>query len=131
MPTVRIPRVCSVFPQLGVIQGQIPRQRVDRRRGARSATRPRALLHFIDQGHHIAGIAGIPDRQLKGEDEARGGLGDNPRFAAKLGRAVALAFANGGDRGIVGIDNFALAQGLPWVRRRDWVVIVDGRQGPR
>ena len=96
------------LPQLGVIQGQIPGQRVDGQRGA-AGDLAQGVLHFVDQGHHIAGVRGIPHRQRKGEDEARGGLGDNAGFAAKLGGAVALAFANGGNRGIVGIDDFTLA----------------------
>src|SRR5882672_2113233 len=97
--------------QLGVVEGQIARQRVNGRR--RVAGGPaQGELHFVDQGHDIAGVTRIPDRQHKGKDEARGGLGDDARFAAKLGGAVALAFANRGDGGIVGIDNFALAQGL-------------------
>ena len=78
----------------------------------RLATWCHGRLHFVDQGQHIADITGIPHRQLHGEDEARGGLGDNARFAAKLGGAVALAFANGGNGGIVGIDDFTLGQGL-------------------
>ena len=76
-----------------------------------SAPRPgHGVLHFGDQGHHIAGVSGIPHRQRKGEDEARGGLGDKPGLAAKLGGAVALALANRGNRGIVGIDDFTLGQ---------------------
>ena len=98
--------------QLGVVQGQLPRQRVDRQRGAAGGDSAQGVLHFIDQGHHRAGSTGIPDRQRKGEKEARGGLSDKARLAAKLRGAVALAFANGGKRGIIGIDNFTLGQGL-------------------
>ena len=70
------------------------------------------VLHFVDQGQHIAGIVGIPYRQLKGKDKARGGLGDNAGFAAKLSGAVALAFANRGNREVVRIDEFTLPQGF-------------------
>ena len=68
-------------------------------------------LHFVDQGDHIAGIRGIPHRQRKGEDEAQR-AGDQAGFSPKLGGAVALAFANGGNGGIVGIDDFTLPEGL-------------------
>src|SRR4051812_37956687 len=95
------------LPQGGIVQGQIPSQGVDGQGGTAGGP-AQGGLHFIEQGHHIAGITGIPDRQRKGEDEARGGLGDNPGLTTELCGAVALAFANGGDRGIVGIDNFAL-----------------------
>ena len=66
------------------------------------------LLHLVDQGLHIPGITGIPHRQMQGKDKARRRLGDNPRLSAKLGGAVAFAFANGRNRGIVGVDDFAV-----------------------
>ena len=55
---------------------------------------------------------GIAHGQLPGEHEARGGRGDDPRFAPKLGRAVALAFTDRGNGGIVDIDDFTAGQGL-------------------
>src|SRR5215475_1208085 len=97
--------------QLGVVQGQIPGQRVDGWRGA-SGDLLQGVLHFVNQGQHIAGISGIPYRQLKGEDEARGRLGDNAGFAAKLGGAITLAFADRGNREIVRIDDFTVGQRL-------------------
>ena len=97
--------------QLGVMQGQIPGQGVDRQRGA-AGDLPPGGLYFIDQGEHLAGSTGIPNGQVKGEEETRGGLGDNAGLPPALSGAVALACANGGDGGSVGIDNFALAQGL-------------------
>ena len=69
-------------------------------------------LHLVHQGQDVADITGIAHRQLRGEHEARGGLGDNPRLAAKLGGAVTLAFADRGNGGIVGIDDFTAGQGL-------------------
>ena len=69
-------------------------------------------LDLVDQGHDIAGITGIPHRQPRRKHEAGGGLGDNPRLAAKLGGAVALAFADRGNGGIIGIDDFTVRQGL-------------------
>ena len=71
-----------------------------------------AVCTLVDQRQDVADITGIAHGQLRGEHEARGGLGDNSRFAAKLGRAVALAFADRGNGGIVGIDDFTAGQGL-------------------
>src|SRR6266850_8318017 len=97
--------------QRGVIESQIARQRVDGRGGP---TRDLGYsdLHFVNQGQHRAGITGVTHGQMQGKDEAGGWFGNNPGLAAKLGGAVALAFANGGNRGIVGIDNFTLGQGF-------------------
>ena len=69
-------------------------------------------LDLVDQGQDVADITGIAHRQPRGEHEARGGLGENPGLAAKLGGAVALAFADRGNGGIVGIDDFTAGQGL-------------------
>ena len=55
IPTVRIPRCVQRLPQGGVIERQIAGQRVDGRGGARRDPGDR-LLHFVDQGLHIAGI---------------------------------------------------------------------------
>src|SRR5712691_3181558 len=68
------------------------------------------VLHFVDQGQPIAPVPRIADRQMHGEDEARGRLGDHPWFAAKLRRTVAFAFANRCNGAIVGIDDFAMWQ---------------------
>ena len=97
--------------QGGVIERQIARQRVDGRGGARRDPGDR-LLHFVDQGLHITGVTGIPHGQMQGKDKARRWLGDNPRLAAKLGGAIAFAFANGRNGGIVGVDDFAVGQRL-------------------
>ena len=97
--------------QGGDIERQIAGQRVDGRGGARPDPGHR-LLHLVDQGLHIAGIARIAHGQMPGKDETRRWLGDNARLTAELGRAVALALADGRDGGIVRIDNLAVGQGL-------------------
>jgi hypothetical protein len=99
------------LPQLGVVQGQIPRQRVERGTGP-PGDMSQGALHLVYQRSDVTDITGIAHRQLRSEDEARSGLGDNPRLATKLGGAVALAFADRGDGGIVGIDDFTASQGL-------------------
>jgi hypothetical protein len=97
--------------QGGVIERQIAGQRVDGRSGGCRNLRDR-LLHLGDQGLHITGVTGIPYGQMQGKDEASGWLGDNPRLAAKLRGAVTFAFANGRNGGVVGVDDFAVGQGL-------------------
>ena len=99
------------LPQFGVVERQIAGERVDRGSGPRGDVRERRL-HLVHQRHDVAAITGIAHRQLRGEHEACGGLADNPRLAAKLGGAVTLAFADRGDGGIVGIDDFTAGQGL-------------------
>jgi hypothetical protein len=103
--------VHAMPPAGGVIDRQIAGQRVDGRGGARPDPGHR-LLYFVDQGLHIAGITRIARGQMPGKDKARGGLGNNARFTAELGRTVAFALANGGNGGIVRIDDLAVSQGL-------------------
>ena len=45
-----------------------------------------------------------------GEEKARSGFRENARFATKLGRTIAFAFDDRSNGGIIGIDDFALAQ---------------------
>jgi hypothetical protein len=97
--------------QGNVIEREIARERVDDRGGARRNPGD-GVLHFVNQGLHILDVTGIPHGQMQGKDEASRWLGDNPRLAAELGGAIAFAFANGRNRGIVGIDDFAVAQRL-------------------
>jgi hypothetical protein len=79
--------------QGSIIECQIAGQRADGRPGGRRDPSNR-LLHFVDQRLHITGIAGIPHGQMQAKDEAGRWLGNNPGLAAKLRRAVALAFAD-------------------------------------
>src|SRR5882724_793025 len=51
-------------------------------------------------------------RQVQGKDEASCRLGDDPGRAAELGEAMAFALANRGNRGIVGVNDLAMGQGL-------------------
>ena len=67
-------------------------------------------LDLVEQGQHIAGIARITLGHTIGKDKARGRLRHNARFAAKLSRAIALPFDDGGNGGIVGIDDFTVAE---------------------
>lgn len=68
------------------------------------------LLHLVEQGPHITRITWIALGDAIGEHETRSRLGQNPGFATKLGRTIAFAFDNGGNGGIIGIDDFALVQ---------------------
>ena len=62
------------------------------------------VLDLVEQGQHIAGIVWIPLRDARGKDKARGRFRRDPRLATKLHRAITLAFEDGSDREIVGID---------------------------
>ena len=92
IPTVRIPRACNTSRKAVSLQCQIASQRVDSRGGARPDPGDR-LLHMVDQGLHVTGITRIAHRQMEGKDQASRWLGDDPRLAAKLGGAMAFAFA--------------------------------------
>ena len=101
--------------QGSVIERQITRERVEGRDGARPGPSDR-LLHLVDQGLHVPGITRMAHGQVQGNDEAGGWLGDNPGLAAKLRGAMAFALANGRNRGIVRVDNFAM--GFPVVTEK-------------
>jgi hypothetical protein len=97
--------------QGGIIECQIASQRADGGSGEGRHSRNR-LLHVGDQGLHIAAVTGIAHGKMQAKDKAHGGLGDRPGFAAKLGGAMTLPFANGRNRGIVRVDDRAMGQGL-------------------
>ena len=69
-------------------------------------------LDLVNQGHDIAGIARIPQREMRGKDKASGGFRDEARLASKLGWTVAFAFEERRNGAIVGSDDFAVAQRL-------------------
>ena len=104
------PRMQGV-PQGGVIERQIARERMDDRAGTRPDPGD-CLFHLVAQGLHIAGITGMAHRQMQGKAEPGRRLSDEARLAAKLGGAVAFALTNGGNGGIVGVDDLAVGQGL-------------------
>ena len=95
--------------QGGVIDPEIPGDRIDQ-----WPLRPRhpfdGVVDFVDQGQHVTGIARVAYGHPGGKDKARGRLREDAGLATKLGWAIALAFANGGHGGIVGIDDFPVGQ---------------------
>jgi hypothetical protein len=103
------PSAMERLTQRGVIDAKIPGHRIDRE--------PRwcpntvdSLLHLVDEGQHITGIARIALRYPAGKDKARRGLREDTGLPTKLGRAIALAFHDGGNGGIVRIDDFTVTQ---------------------
>ena len=106
-----MPRAWSVSRNDAVIERQIAGQRMDGQRAPSRDSR-NGLLNAVEQGPHRAEIIRVAHWQLKGKDEAGGHLGDNARFAAKLRRTVTLAFSDGGNSAIIGIDDFAMRQRL-------------------
>ena len=81
------------------------------------------LLDFVSEGQDIAGIARIPCGYAVGTEKARGRVCRDPRLAPKLHGASALAFEDGRDGEIVGIDELTvpefLAAGEPGGWRAD------------
>src|SRR5262249_11665222 len=95
--------------QAGVVEAQITRNRV--------YLPPRACPHTVDgvldsveQGQSITRIARIAVRHQRGKDKTGGGFRSDAGLAAKLHRTIALAFEHGSNGGIVGIDQFRVAQ---------------------
>ena len=92
-----------------VIEAQITRHRVDMAPWS-CLDALGGPLDLVEQGQHIAGIARIALGHQVGKDETRGRFRDDTGLSAKLRRAIALAFDNGSNRGIVGIDQFTVAE---------------------
>ena len=68
------------------------------------------VLDLVKQGQHITGIARIAWGHEVGEDKTGRGFRDDAGLSAKLRWAIALAFDNRGNGGIIGIDKFAVAE---------------------
>src|ERR1700730_13243695 len=96
-----------------VIEAQITRNRVDMAPWS-CLDALGGPLDLVEQGQHIPGIARIARGHKVGKDETRGRFRDDTGLSAKLRRAIALAFDNGSNRGIVGIDKFTVAELLAW-----------------
>lgn len=69
-------------------------------------------LDFIHKGHHIAGGAWIPCWHAVRKDKARSRVRRDAGLATKLRRTIALAFDDGRDREIIGMDHFTVPQFL-------------------
>ena len=111
MPTVRIPRSCKASRRAVSLSARSPASEWMAGVG-RVPTWAMACSTLVTKGSTYTGITGIAHGQMPGKDKARRRLGDNPGLAAELGGAMAFAFANGRNRGIVRVDNFAVAQRL-------------------
>ena len=61
---------------------------------------------LVEEGQHLAGIAGIPRRHSVGTEKARRRGRRDPRLATKLRGAMALACEDGSAGALVGIDEF-------------------------
>lgn len=110
-PDGKNPLLVQGLTQRGIIERSIAGQRVEGGSGVRRAPTD-CLLHVVDQGLHVADVTGVSHGQMQAKDEARRWLGNHAGFAAKLGGAVALPFANGRNGRIVHVDNFAVGQRL-------------------
>lgn len=92
-----------------IIDPEIPRHRVDPEPWERADTVERAL-HLVKQGQHITGIIGVALWHPIGKDKARGRFRHDTGLATKLRGTIALAFENGRDGEIIGIDEFGVAE---------------------
>ena len=94
---------------LDVIDSQIPAQRVDPQ-AVGGGDEVNGALHLVEHGQHRARGTWIAGGHPVGEDEAGSGLRHDTGVAAKLGGAVALACDDGGNRWVLGMDDFALGK---------------------
>src|SRR5512145_785564 len=92
-----------------IIDAKVPRNRVEPELGRGLDTLDSAL-DLVEQGQHIPGIAWIALRNKVGKDKTRRRLRHEAGLTAKLRWAIALAFEDGGDGGIIGVDNFTMAE---------------------
>src|SRR5919205_1169926 len=96
------------LPHDGVIEPQITRDRVYLALWSRLAPLD-GLLDLVKQGQHITGITRIPLRYEVSKDKTSRGFGGEAGLSPKLRRAIALAFDNGSDGEIIGVDQFPVA----------------------
>jgi hypothetical protein len=68
-----------------------------------------SALDLIEPGHHRAGIAWLALRHPIGKDKTWGRFRHHAGLSPKLSRAMALPFENGGNGGIVGLDECTVA----------------------
>ena len=119
--------------QDGIIEAQITRHRVYL--ALWSCLDPvDGALDLVEQGQHITRITRIALGHEVGKDKTGRGFRGDAGLSAKLRRAIALAFDNGGNGGIVGIDQFTVAEllalGQPGGLFTDVVMVVH-RRGER
>ncbi len=95
--------------QLGVIDPQIP-TKGDDPQAFGGDDKVNGVLDLVEHGQHIARVTWIARGHPIGKDKAGRGLRHNAGLAAKLRGAVALTFEDGGNGGVISIDDFALGK---------------------
>ncbi len=95
---------------LGIVEPQVTADGMDRE-FVRTRHAVNSGLGLIDQRRDIAGVIGIPFRDMKRKDKTGCRFRQEARLAAKLSGTVAFALHNGGDGVIIGADDFAMAEG--------------------
>src|SRR5262247_483988 len=97
------------LPQDGIIEPQLTRHRVYL--ALWSCLAPLyGPLDLVKQGQPITRITRIPCGHEGGKDKTGRGFRGDAGLTAKLCRAIALAFDNRSNGGIVGIDQFTVAE---------------------
>jgi hypothetical protein len=99
------------FTQGRILDTELPSDGMDRE-PPREADAVDGLLDLLNHGQDVTGIAWMTRGYPGGKDKARRGFREQPRFATTLGWAMALAFEDGRNSSIVGIDDFAVMQSL-------------------
>ena len=94
-----------------VIEAKVPRHRIDAE-ALWWLDAGNSPLNFVEKRQDIAGIARIPYGHTLRKDKAGSRVRRDPGLPPKLGGAIALAFEDGGDREIVGIDEFTVTEFL-------------------
>jgi hypothetical protein len=94
-----------------VIHAEIPSHGMDREppREVNAANGP---LDLGNPRQDVPGIARIARWHPGGKDKTGRRVREPPRFAAKLGGAIAFAFQDGRKGALVGIDDFVVMQSL-------------------
>ena len=98
--------------QRRIIDAEVARDRVEPELWRDLDTRDGAL-DLVEQGQHRAGIVRIPLGHPIGKDKTRGRFRRDTGLSTKLRGAIALAFEDGSDAEIVGIDEFTVAEFFP------------------
>ena len=98
--------------QLGVIDAEIPGQRVDGQRGPPRDALDSLLRLCRARATHSWHHWDCPRGNADGKDEARGGLRIMPGLRPNWAGQLLLPLHDGSNRGIVGIDDFTLGRSL-------------------
>ena len=99
--------------QCRVIDAKVTRDRVEPELGRYLDTRD-GTVDLVEEGPHIADIVRVPLGYPVGKEKTRGRFRRDPGLSTTVCRAIALAFEDGREGEIVGIDEFTVAEFFPF-----------------